>query len=244
MRPRIGMTITQYDEYGGYKMRRDYSRVIEMAGGLPLLLPITQLDLIDEYLESIDGLMLTGGDDFAPEHFGELPEPVECQYEPERDIFEIALIKAAWEKNIPILAICRGMQGLNIAMGGSIYQDLAFAGFERISHKQKEEMKKPSHPVHISDEHLCQVLGEDIMVNSSHHQAIKRLAADFVSAATAPDGVIEAMTARDKSRYAVGIQWHPETLLPVSGIFRDFILQIMASNSAKAEEAEEGDENL
>jgi putative glutamine amidotransferase len=235
MRPSIGMTITQYPQYDGYKMRRDYSRVIEMAGGLPFLLPITQNELIEDYLDHIDGLLLSGGNDFAPEYFGELPEPVECVFEPERDVFELALIRAAWQRKMPILAICRGMQGLNIALGGSIYQDLAFAGFERINHRQSEDMKEPSHTVHISDAHLAQLLGTDIQVNSSHHQAIKRLAEDFLPAATAPDGVIEAMVAKDESRYALGVQWHPETLLPISGLFRDFIEQIIARGAAAAD---------
>lgn len=223
MRPQIGITVTQYEEYEGIKLRRDYIRAIEMAGGLPVLLPIVGEELVGDYLATLDGLLLTGGGDFAAELFGELPEPVECESEPERDIFELALIRAAWEKELPILAICRGVQGLNIALGGSIYQDLAYAGFERINHRQTESMKKGSHPVHISDERLAELLGEDILVNSSHHQALKRLAQDLVPAALAPDGVIEAIVARDPGRYAVGLQWHPETLLPISGVFRDFV---------------------
>lgn len=245
MRPTIGITVSQYPEYQGIKLRRDYTRVIEMAGGLPCLLPGGGEELVTDYLQQLDGLLLTGGGDFAPELFGELPEPVEGDFEPERDIFELALIRGAWEKGLPILAICRGMQGLNIALGGSIYQDLRYAGFERINHRQAEDMKKGSHPVHISDERLANLLGEEIMVNSSHHQAIKRLAPDFVPAALAPDGVIEAMVPRDPSRYAVGLQWHPETLLPIPGIFRDFVDYIKyrkASQQAKSAEAIEAAE--
>lgn len=85
MRPRIGMTVTQFPEYDGFKLRRDYVRAIEMAGGLPLLIPVCGEELIEDYLDSIDDLLLTGGDDFLPELFGELPEPVECEFEPERD---------------------------------------------------------------------------------------------------------------------------------------------------------------
>lgn len=242
MRPLIGITVSQYPEYEGIKLRRDYNRAIELAGGLPCLLPGGGEDLVDDYLENLDGLLLTGGGDFAPELFGELPEPVEGDFEPERDIFELALIRGAWERGLPILAICRGMQGLNIALGGSIYQDLRYAGFERISHRQTEDMKKGSHPVHISDERLAALLGEDIIINSSHHQAIKRLAPDFVTAALAPDGVIEAMVARDTSRYAVGLQWHPETLLPISGIFRDFVDYIKYLKASRQAETVEGQE--
>jgi putative glutamine amidotransferase len=236
MRPCIGITVTQYTDYDGIKLRRDYIRAIEMAGGLPCLLPNCSEALIPDYLSHLDGLLLTGGDDFAPEFFGELPEPVACEFEPERDVFELALIRATWDKGLPILAICRGMQGLNIAMGGSIYQDLTYAGFERINHRQAEDMKKGTHLVHLSDQRLAALLGEDIMVNSRHHQAIKRLAPDFVPAGLAPDGVIEAMVAKEKSRYAVGLQWHPESLLPVSGIFRDFVEHIDARKYAKAKE--------
>ena len=241
MRPRIGMTVTQYPEYDGFKLRRDYVRAIEMAGGLPLLLPVCGEDLIEDCLDSIDGLLLTGGDDFLPELFGELPEPVECEFEPERDHFEMALIRAAWQRQMPILAICRGIQGLNIALDGSIYQDLAYAGLDRIEHRQREDMKLGSHPIHISYERLAELLGADIVVNSSHHQAIKRLSPEFATAAVAPDGIIEAIVAKVKSRYAVGVQWHPETLLPVSALFSDFVTavaQAIATPEGVAEEEE------
>lgn len=244
---RIGMTVTQYPEYDGFKLRRDYVRVVEMAGGAPVLIPICGQELADAYLDSIDGLMLTGGDDFLPELFGELPEPVECEFEPERDHFEMALIRSAWERRLPILAICRGMQGLNIALGGSIYQDLPYAGFDRIAHRQAENMQLPGHAVHLSDPHLVELLGEDIMVNSSHHQAVKRLSPEFAIAGVAPDGVIEAIVAKDKSRYAVGVQWHPETLLPISGIFDDFIAAAAAYRNgdlvANADEQEEKEDH-
>mgnify|MGYP002574007772 CR=1 FL=1 len=237
MRPRIGMTVTQYPEYDGFKLRRDYVRAIEMAGGLPLLLPVCGEDLIEDCLDSIDGLLLTGGDDFLPELFGELP--VECEFEPERDHFEMALIRAAWQRQMPILAICRGIQGLNIALDGSIYQDLAYAGLDRIEHRQREDMKLGSHPIHISDERLAALLGADIVVNSSHHQAIKRLSPEFATAAVAPDGIIEAIVAKDKARYAVGVQWHPETLLPVSALFSDFVAAVAQAIATPEEVAEE-----
>ena len=239
MRPRIGMTVTQYPEYDGFKLRRDYVRAIEMAGGLPLLLPVCGEDLIEDCLDSIDGLLLTGGDDFLPELFGELPEPVECEFEPERDHFEMALIRAAWQRQMPILAICRGIQGLNIALDGSIYQDLAYAGLDRIEHRQREDMKLGSHPIHIRDERLAALLGADIVVNSSHHQAIKRLSPEFATAAVAPDGIIEAIVAKDKARYAVGVQWHPETLLPVSALFSDFVAAVTQSIATPKEATEE-----
>ena len=239
MRPRIGMTVTQYPEYDGFKLLRDYVRAIEMAGGLPLLLPVCGEDLIEDCLDSIDGLLLTGGDDFLPELFGELPEPVECEFEPERDHFEMALIRAAWQRQMPILAICRGIQGLNIALDGSIYQDLAYAGLDRIEHRQREDMKLGSHPIHISDERLAALLGADIVVNSSHHQAIKRLSPEFATAAVAPDGIIEAIVAKDKARYAVGVQWHPETLLPVSALFSDFVAAVAQSIATLKEATEE-----
>ena len=174
-----------------------------------------------------------------PELFGELPEPVECEFEPERDHFEMALIRAAWQRQMPILAICRGIQGLNIALDGSIYQDLAYAGLDRIEHRQREDMKLGSHPIHISDERLAALLGADIVVNSSHHQAIKRLSPEFATAAVAPDGIIEAIVAKDKARYAVGVQWHPETLLPVSALFSDFVAAVAQAIATPEEVAEE-----
>ena len=229
MRPIIGITIglNQIDQI--YKIDQGYSRAIEQAGGLPLLLPIANQELIEQYIELIDGLFLSGGGDFAPDLFGEQAEPVTCNLEPQRDIFEISLIRAAWSKRLPILAICRGMQGLNISLGGSIYQDLSYAGFKQIDHCQKKDMTIGSHLVNIKEEKLAQIFGKELLVNSSHHQAIKKPAPQLLRAATAPDGIIEAIVAKDQERYAIGLQWHPEILLPGSGIFADFVEYIKKS---------------
>ena len=215
MKPRIALASYIYNDS---PLPATYFAAVERFGGYPLAMGVTTEQELPFLLESADALLLTGGDDFLPELFGELPEPVECEFEPERDHFEMALIRAAWERKMPILAICRGIQGLNIALDGSIYQDLAYAGLDRIEHRQREDMKLGSHPIHISDDHLSELLGADIVVNSSHHQAIKRLSPEFATAAVAPDGIIEAIVAKDKSRYAVGVQWHPERL---TNIMRD-----------------------
>jgi putative glutamine amidotransferase len=231
MRPRIGITVSEYHEFQGFKLKNTYSQAIEKAGGLPFLLPISEKVLIDEYIENIDGLLLSGGGDFAPKHFGAKPVPVECIFEYQRDVFELDLIRAAWLAKKPILAICRGMQGLNIALGGSIYQDLEYANFYQIDHRQKNSMREGSHQVMVNDDSLIKVFGQILLVNSSHHQAVKDVAAQLVSAATSTDGIIEAIIAKDKSRYAVGVQWHPEVLLPTSGIFSDFVEYIKISKN-------------
>ncbi|MBQ1501311.1 MAG: gamma-glutamyl-gamma-aminobutyrate hydrolase family protein [Firmicutes bacterium] len=221
MRPVIAMTIREFPEFAGYKMRRANAVTVEQAGGLPLFLPpVHTAQAVKEQLALADALILTGGGDPDPALFGETAVPVAQVAEPERDAYELLLIRTAWEMGLPMLGICRGMQMINIALGGDIYQDLAYAGISGIEHAQKEDMAVGTHPVHISEPSLARLLGGDILVNSSHHQAVRRLPPCLKEAGRAPDGVIEAYVAAEEDRYAVGLQWHPELLQPVCGIFR------------------------
>jgi putative glutamine amidotransferase len=172
-----------------------------------------------EALDGLDGLMLTGGDDVAPSRYGEPKLDVVVEAAPERDDFEIALVKEARARDLPILAICRGIQVMNVAFGGSLVQDIPSQVPGAVEHK----LAVPSHPSFAfahevwfeKDSLLGRLLGERLgdtdscEVNSRHHQAVKRVASGFQVSATAPDGVIEAIE-DPGARFCLGVQWHPE----------------------------------
>ena len=167
MRPLIGITTCEYPEYAGKKIRDAYIRWIEAAGGLPMLIPASNPAMAAKYAAAADGILFIGGGDVAPEHFGELPEPVPFDAEPKRDAFELALAKAAWEADIPMMGICRGMQVINISLGGSIYQDREYAGFNRIDHRQHWDMKEGAHPIRIIDDRLAAITGSDTKIETN-----------------------------------------------------------------------------
>jgi putative glutamine amidotransferase len=174
---------------------------------------------VDEALTGIGGLMLTGGDDVAPARYGEPTHPAVLEVEPERDEFEIALVQEARRRNLPILAICRGAQVLNVAFGGSLVQDIPSQVTGALQHKLQVPPHEPyalAHEVWFEKDSLLGSLLKDRLsdadsceVNSRHHQAVKQIAGGFRVTATAPDGVIEAFE-DPGSRFCLGVQWHPE----------------------------------
>jgi putative glutamine amidotransferase len=172
-----------------------------------------------EALNGLDGLMLTGGDDVAPSRYGEPKLDVVVEAGPERDDFEIALVKEARARDLPILAICRGIQVMNVAFGGSLVQDIPSQIPGAVEHK----LAVPLHPSFAfahevwfeKDSLLGRLLSERLgdtdscEVNSRHHQAVKQVASGFRVSGTAPDGVIEAIE-DPAARFCLGVQWHPE----------------------------------
>jgi len=179
-------------------------------------------------LADIDGLLLTGGDDVAPSRYGERPHSTVVEAEPGRDEFELALVGKARERDLPILAICRGVQVLNVACGGSLIQDIPSEVPGALSHRLSVPPHQPyalAHEVWIDkDTLLWRLMSERLSdadaceVNSRHHQAVKRVAAGFQICATAPDGVIEAIE-DPAARFCLGVQWHPENFFR-TGEFR------------------------
>ena len=170
-------------------------------------------------LEGVDGVLLTGGDDVAPGRYGEERHAAVVEVPPERDEFEIALVQEARRRHLPILAICRGVQVLNVACGGSLVQDIPSQMAGALEHRVKAlPASNIGHEVRIEkDSLLARLLGERLTdadtchVNSRHHQAVKTLAPGFRVVATAPDGVVEAI--EDPSTpFCLGVQWHPENL--------------------------------
>lgn len=193
-----------------------YLHAVQQAGGVPVLLP-PQLSKssLERLVRGLDALLLTGGGDVDPGSFGEAPHPTLYDVAPSRDALETQVTHMALEKKTPLLAICRGIQVLNVALGGSLHQDVATDPGTQIQHSQKEARDQTTHKVTVTPRsRLGRVLGsEDIEVNSFHHQVIKSLGRGLVPVAWAPDRLIEGVELDDDSRWVVGVQWHPEHLV-------------------------------
>jgi gamma-glutamyl-gamma-aminobutyrate hydrolase PuuD len=185
----------------------DYVRAVERAGGRPLLVPQSD-DAVEETLDALDGLIFTGGEDLDPSHYGQDPHPETFGVFPERDRAELMLLRAGLERDLPVLAICRGIQLLNVSEGGDLVQHLPdLVGHD--GHKATPGVFA-EHEVELDPEsRVGGILGPNAAVKSHHHQALGRLGPGLQAAATAEDGTVEAI--EDPSRrFAVGVLWHPE----------------------------------
>jgi gamma-glutamyl-gamma-aminobutyrate hydrolase PuuD len=186
----------------------DYVNAIELAGGRPVLVP-PSVEGVAETLAYLHGLILTGGSDVDPELYGEEVHPETFGVHRRRDDAELALLHGALELDMPVLGICRGIQVLNVALGGDLHQHIPeLLGHE--GHKNDPPGQFLQHEVAVEpDTRLAEMLGERTTVMSHHHQGIRRLAPGLVTAAHAEDGLIEAVEA-PAQRFAVGVLWHPE----------------------------------
>ncbi|TCP28944.1 putative glutamine amidotransferase [Scopulibacillus darangshiensis] len=213
MAPVIGLTADI--ESKKVYVKEDYLTAIINAGGTPIIFPhTTDPVMIQGLMDKVDGLLLTGGADIDPSLYGEEPLLGLGQLTPNRDQFEMQLVKTAFQKQCPILAICRGNSMLNIARGGSSYQDINSQLSNLVQHKQLAPRDHLSHGIQIEQgSRLNQVLGADrIKVNSFHHQAIKEVAPGFRVSAVASDGVIEGIESVNEP-FVIGVQWHPGSLI-------------------------------
>ena len=212
MKPVIGITTESTGDK--LQLNQSYVNAISDLGGVPLLLAKTdELDVIEEQVHRIDGLYLTGGSDINPATYDEEPHENLGKVEHGRDEYEIQVIKHAIKKKIPILGVCRGNQLLNSLNGGTMYQDLpSQKEGELIQHKQQSGRDFLQHTIEINQESkLYRIIQQDkIRVNSHHHQANKDIADEFRIAATAPDGVIEAIESKDEDHFILALQFHPE----------------------------------
>jgi putative glutamine amidotransferase len=194
-----------------------YIRAVQAAGGIPLLLtPHFTPEVQAALWQRLDGLILTGGGDIEPARFGEPRHPSVDDVSPARDELELGLTRRAVTEDVPLFAICRGIQVLNVALGGSLVQDLPSEWPNALVHSQKAPRHEPTHPVKVMGEgtRLGRVLGSlEVEVNSMHHQAIKRLGEGLREVAWAPDGVIEGVEMAGDDRFVLGVQWHPEELV-------------------------------
>lgn len=183
-------------------------------GGIPLVIPFTAggEEMAFQQLDLVDGLILSGGHDVDPHLYGEEIDQKSGATWPDRDQFDIALLKAAEGANKPVLGICRGAQIINVAHGGSMWQDLSLRPGHTLKHMQATRPDVGTHVVKIkSGTILEKIMGESsLMTNSFHHQVIKEVAPDLVEAATASDGVTEALESNDGQ--VIAVQWHPEEM--------------------------------
>ena len=226
MPPIIGVTATLKEDVDSVAERPlgkyvradlDYVEGVAAAGGVPLVLPpMGGARTAEAVIHSLDGLLLSGGSDLDPSYYGEEPAPELGVTIPERDGFEMPLLELALRQGLPILGICRGMQLLNVALGGTLYQDLPSQwGRGVLKHRQETPKWQPTHEVEVRDgAYLAEIMDREVLkVNSYHHQGIKDLAGGLVVSARSSDGVAEAVEAGDFSeRWLVGVQWHAEAM--------------------------------
>jgi putative glutamine amidotransferase len=218
-----------------------YTEAIERAGGIPVILAPLATEHIDGLLERLQGVCIPGGPDLHPSNYDAEPHPDLGPVEPELDAFELALVRRAQARRLPLLAICRGMQVLNVARGGTLVQHLPDLG-GAIDHRQQEVSRVATHAVTVAPgTRLARLLAaKEVQVNSFHHQAIDRLASGLTPTAWSPDGVIEAVES-DGSGFTVAVQWHAELLSlnpEQDGIFRGFV-EAAQSGGGQAEPARE-----
>lgn len=215
MRPQIGITCGVAGEGAQLALDRDYVDAILRAGGAPVVIPPgLPEEVLAEILEAMDGLLLSGGPDVDPAHFGEEPLQGMGRIDPARDATELFLARLALEAAMPILGICRGAQVLNIAAGGDIFQDLPSQVEGVLKHvQQPTPMSHPTHGIRIEPGSLLALVTgrESLRVNTWHHQAVRRVAPGFAVSATAADGVIEAIE-KPGADFVLGLQFHPESM--------------------------------
>jgi putative glutamine amidotransferase len=208
-------------------VNRFYVDSVERAGGVPFLLPIvTSETMIETQVNAMDALLFSGGQDIDPSFYGEKPSPFLESVLLKRDHYELALIRIAFKQKKPILGICRGMQLINVAFGGTLYQDLPHH-FPKptVSHNQEPPWETPTHEVTILPNTKLHSLIQtpSLLTNSIHHQAVKDLATGFQVSAHSSDGVIEAI----ERPGILGVQWHPEMMSaespPMQALFDDLV---------------------
>jgi putative glutamine amidotransferase len=215
----------------------DYEESVHRAGAESRLLDMGPP--AQDVIRGIDGLVLAGGGDVAPAWFGESPHPTYQPAEPGRDEHEIALVRAAVSEGIPVFAICRGAQVLNVAFGGTLVQDIPSDVSGAASHHVELPPSAIAHEVWMTRESLLWNLmreavegGDTVQVNSRHHQAVANPAAGFIVCGTAPDGVVEAIE-RPNGAFCLGVQWHPENFWR-TGEFRSLFEGFVRAAEARA----------
>lgn len=219
-RPIIGVTgsliIDEGGMFPGYErayVNNDYIQSVVMAGGVPFIIPMVyDENIIKSQLECIDALIISGGHDVNPLMYGEEPSQKLGAILPKRDTFDATVVKFAMEMKIPTIGICRGEQMLNVANGGTLYQDLSFIEGCYIKHNQGGLPSIATHTTSIVEgTKLHAILGDTVMTNSFHHLAVKDVAPGFKVAALSKDGVVEAIE-KEGEQFVIGLQWHPEMM--------------------------------
>ena len=247
-RPVIGVTTQTLHAIHGipeglpesWVMNQRYFRAVMELGGVPWMIPLVPEDLgtLRAIYDHLDGLLIPGGVDMDPQTYGEEKSPLVGALDPARDATELQLTRWAMADGLPVLGLCRGAQVINVAAGGTLYQDIAAEVPGAQAHDLYPTKGFPrthlAHPVELTaGTRLREAFGGDSApVNSMHHQSVKRLGQGLVISAVAPDGVVEAVEVTDPSKFIVGVQWHPEVFErnapAVQSLFDQFIAEAAA----------------
>lgn len=223
----VGGVVRQWNGNERTGINAAYFRSLLNAGALPILLsPLLGAARAGAALDGCDALLLTGGEDMDPAWYGESPSPKLGSVDRERDLFELALFAAARQREIPILGICRGIQVINVALGGTLWQDLPSERQCLVDHDAAATRAARTHRIDLAPgSRVAGALGtERMMVNSMHHQGIKDLAPQLTATAWAEDGLIEAVESAPDAPWLMAVQWHPEEMFgeaaaPERGLF-------------------------
>ena len=221
-RPVIALSASHFVEQASHgtfnrlSLTKSYADAVYAAGGIPIILPFIA-DIVDDALDFVDGVILTGGSDLDPALFGDSNvHPATYDILPARDEAEIRIARAAVERNIPILGICRGIQAINVAFGGTLIQDVPTQYGREVGHRQQDrsiDAHLPGHSVTVEPGSRLEATygAGPVPVNSFHHQAVKDVAEGWIVSGRSEDGLIEALE-RPGALFALGVQWHPELM--------------------------------
>lgn len=247
-RPRIGITMRIELETNRFYLARDYSEAVEAAGGLPVHLSlIPRKDYIAGVMSDLDGILLPGSDsDVDPTRYGSEPHTQLGSVHPLKDEMDALVLAEIEKRGLPLLAICFGMQILNVSRGGTLIQDIRSQLPEAIKHQQGVPRDRRSHSVRLLEESRLKSLAEtsNVFVNSHHHQAIEKVGRELVATAWTSDGLIEALEDPRPERFVLAVQWHPEIAWEQDefskSLFRNFIkaAEKFAAASNKSDSAE------
>lgn len=216
-RPKIGLTTRLESITGRFYLGREYSEALEAHGAVPVLIPlIPSEEYIRNVVSELDGVLLPGCDsDPDPALYGENPHPKLGAVIPEKDQTDLLVLAEAEKRNLPVLAICFGVQILNVHRGGTLIQDIESEVTDCVQHRQIGPRERLSHHIEVSEPSFLETVLADssfdkLMVNSHHHQSIRNVGKDLTITAYAPDGVAECVEQIDDVRFVLGVQWHPE----------------------------------
>jgi putative glutamine amidotransferase len=243
--PRIalGGVVRTWDGAERTGLNAGYLRSLIAAGGVPLMLsPLIGASLAARALDGVDGLVLTGGGDIDPAWYNSDRSPLLDPPNRERDLFELALFAAARQRELPILGICRGIQLINVALGGTLYQDLPSERPGPVDHNRAGARTDRSHAIRLAPESLAaEALGAtSLRVNSFHHQGIRELASGLVATGWSEDDLVEAVEGTEGQPWMLAVQWHPEEMhadaaAPDRGLFRALVERAAAFATASVD---------
>lgn len=231
MIPQIGITTVHFKRPNGngvgHGINDTYVDAIIKTGGLPVLLPVTDDEsLLDVYVEKMDGFLFSGGFDISPNFYGENPHRLLSDTSLVLDRCQIPLMRKVIKAGKPLLAICRGHQVLNVACGGTLYQDVTLHG-DVMKHFQATDNGDYSHLVHIEKgSRLYEMFGDKVWTNSFHHQSVKELGQGLMVTARAEDGIVEGVELVGYP-YGLGVQWHPEAMFTVEDSMRPLFMGLI-----------------